>query len=222
LKKWTLAGRTLTPDGKIVSLHEHDGSYTIRVDGAELMSTRRHSSEEQIAKLACAHLKEAPGARVLVGGLGFGFTLRAALAALGSDAKVVVAEILAAVVAWNRNPEFGLAMDALADPRVTVVERDVADLIREGRASFDSIILDVDNGPNALSAAGNGRLYEAAGLRLAHAALRPMGCVAFWSAARDSAFEKLMAQAGFAVTVHRRPAHKNSGPWHTLYLGRGK
>jgi spermidine synthase len=220
MKKWTLIDSALMPDGRTVSLHEHDGAYTVRVDAAELMSTRRHASEEKLAQLACAHLTSVSTARVLIGGLGFGFTLKAALATLRADATVVMAEILAAVVAWNRNPSFPLAADALADRRVTLVQKDVAEVIRESRDAFDSIILDVDNGPAALSTAGNRRLYDLNGLRLAHAALRPGGCAAFWSAAPDPAFAKLMARAGFAVDVQRCRAHPGSGSRHTLFIGR--
>jgi spermidine synthase len=220
VKQWTTLDRALTPDGKTISLHEHDGSYAIRVDGIPLMSTRQHTSEEKLAELACAHVRGIRRARVLIGGLGFGFTLRAALGAVASDATVVVAEILGAVIAWNRNPELPLAADVLADPRVTVMQQDVVEVIREARESFDSIILDVDNGPAALSTEDNGRLYDFAGLRNARAALRPAGCLAIWSVAPDPDFEKLMARSGFRVEARRSRSHGSSGRWHTLLLGR--
>src|SRR5271156_1601034 len=143
MKKWRSVDTARMPDGKTISLTEHDGTYSVRVDGVDLMSTRRHASEERIAELACAQAMDIRGARVLIGGLGFGFTLKAALSALAADATVVMAEILEAVVAWNRNPCFNLAADALADPRVIVLQKDVADVISESRGSFDSIILDV-------------------------------------------------------------------------------
>jgi spermidine synthase len=222
VKKWTTVDRALTPDGRTLSLHEHDGSYAIRVDGVPLMSTRQHASEEKLAELACAHVRGTRRARVLIGGLGFGFTLKAALAALPADAAVVLAEILGAVIAWNRNPAFPLAADCLADSRVTVLEQDVGEVIRQARGSFDGIILDVDNGPAALSTGGNRRLYDSTGLRHARAALRPGGCVAIWSVAADLAFERLMARAGFAVEVQRSRSHGRSGSWHTLFLGRLK
>ena len=220
VKKWIAVDRTLTGDGKTISLHEHDGSYTIRVDGATLMTTRQHASEEKLAELACAHLKKKRCARVLIGGLGFGFTLRASLSALAADATVVVAEILAAVIAWNRNPSFHLAADGMADPRVIVLHRDVREMISEARGGFDGIILDVDNGPAALSTDGNRRLYDRAGLQSARAALRPGGCLACWSVAPDPAFERLMVGAGFLVDVHHCRSRSNSGPFHTLFLGR--
>ena len=222
MKKWTTIDEATTPDGKSISLNEHDGSYMIRVDGVPLMSTRQHASEEKLAELACAHVRGIRSARVLIGGLGFGFTLRAALQTLDVDASVVVAEILGAVIAWNRNPAFPLATDTLPDPRVTVLQQDVAEAIREGRGSFDAIILDVDNGPAALSTGGNVRLYDAAGLRNARVALRPGGCLAVWSVAPDPAFERRMAQAGFRVEVQRCRSHVSSGRWHTLFLGRVK
>jgi spermidine synthase len=220
MKKWTEVDRALTPDGRTISLHEHDGSYTIRVDGVALMSTRQHASEEKLAELACANLKEKRGARVLIGGLGFGFSLRAALAALAPDATVVVAEILAAVIAWNRNPGFPLAADAMADSRVTVLRQDVEEALRAERVGFDSIVMDVDNGPVALSTEGNSRLYHPAGLKLIRAALRPEGSVAFWSAAPDPAFEQLMIRAGFLVDVQGCRSRANSGRRHTLLVGR--
>jgi spermidine synthase len=220
VKKWTTVDQTLTPDGKTISLHEHDGSYAIRVDGIPLMSTRQHASEEKLAELACAGLRGVRYARVLIGGLGFGFTLKATLAAVAADATVVMAEILGPVIAWNRNPAFPLAADWLADSRVTVLQQDAGEVIREARGSFDSIILDVDNGPAALSTGGNVRLYDSAGLHDARAALRPAGCLAIWSVARDPAFERRMTQAGFRVEVRRCRSHARSGGWRTIFLGR--
>jgi len=208
------------PDGQIISLNEHDGSYSVRINGAELMSTRRHASEEKLAELACAHAAEVRGARVLIGGLGFGFTLKAALSSLRGDAAVVVAEIQAAVIAWNRNPSLPLASDALADARVTVLREDVREVIGKNPGGFDSIILDVDNGPAALSTEGNRRLYDLEGLHMARRALRPKGCLAVWSAGPDAAFGKLLARAGFRVEVQRCRAHAKSGGWHTVFLGR--
>lgn len=220
MKKWTTLDQALTPDGKIVSLHEHDGSYTIRVDGATLMSTRQHASEETLARLACAHLKSRARARVLIGGLGFGFTLRASLAILAPDATVEVAEILASVIAWNRNPLYPLAAGAMADPRVKVLQQDVAEVIRQNPGAFDAILLDVDNGAAGLSMGANDRLYDYAGLAAARAALKPGGCVAFWSAAANAAFERLLARAGFQVQVEHCRARPHAGSRHTIFLGR--
>jgi spermidine synthase len=219
LKKWNLLEQTAAPDGTVVSLYEHDGTYGIRVGSAGLMSTRRYASEEEIARMACAHLKTKRGARVLVGGLGLGFTLKATLACLRPDAVVVTAEILAAVIEWNRNPAYPLGGAAMADPRVTILHQDVVETIRASTGAFDSIILDIDNGPAALTTGSNQRLYDDSGLRLIYAALRPGGCAAFWSATSDATFEKTLARAGFAVAVHRCRAHVGSGPWHTVFVG---
>jgi spermidine synthase len=220
MKQWTTVDRTVTPNGKTITLDQHDGDYSIRVDGATLMMTRMHYSEEKAAEMACAHVKGKKGVRVLIGGLGFGFTLKAALAAVGRDARVTVAEILEAVIAWNRNPALPLAADALADPRTVVAHRDVTALIRESRREFDAIVLDVDNGPAAVTADDNGRLYTGTGLRSVYAALRPGGCVAFWSAGPDEPFERAMRNAGFRVEVKTVRAHPNGGRRHTIFLGR--
>lgn len=220
MKKWTCLDTALMPDGQTISLNEHDGGYSVRIDGAELMLTRRHASEEKLAELACAHAAGIRRARVLIGGLGFGFTLQAALSALRNDASVVVAEIQAAVIEWNRNPSLPLAAHAMADARVTILREDVREVIRNNRGGFDSIILDVDNGPAALSTEGNRRLYDLEGLTAARDALRATGCLAVWSAGPDAAFEKLLARAGFLVEVQRCRARAKSGGWHTVFLGR--
>jgi len=220
LKKWNLIDESETPDGKVISLWEHDGSYAIRAGVEELMSTRQHASEERVAELGCAGLKEKRRVRVLVGGLGFGFTLRAALGSVGKDGEVVVAELLGAVIRWNQNPELPLASHAMADKRVTIVERDVTEVVRSVRTHFDSIILDVDNGPAALTSGGNDWLYGDEGLKTIKNALRPGGCAAFWSAAPNARFEKALSKCGFAVEVQKCRAHKESGRWHTIFLGR--
>jgi spermidine synthase len=220
MKPWTLIDRGLTPDGKSISLHKHDGEYAIRVDGIPLMSTRQHGSEERLAELGCAGLMAERAPRVLIGGLGFGFTLRGALAVLPAGALIEVAEILARVIEWNRDPALGLAYDAMGDPRVTILNRDVGEVIGEARGVFDAILLDVDNGPAAISTAGNDRLYEYAGLVRTRSALRRGGCAAYWSAAADPGFAKLMAGAGFAVTVEAARARGKAGPRHTIFVGK--
>lgn len=219
MKPWILIETAATPDGGVIALYRHDQSYTIRINGQELMSTHHHASEEALATLTCRPLAAHTQARVLIGGLGFGYTLRAALSALGADAHVVVAELMPAVVAWNRNPAYPLAAAALADPRVQVVEQDVLHVMRACPARFDAILLDVDNGPTALSVEANQRLYRTAGLRQAKAALRPNGCLGIWSAQADPRCAKLLHQVGFTVTTHRTPAHATSGPRHTVLIG---
>lgn len=219
MKPWIMIDTATTPDGGVIALYRHDQSYAIRVNGYELMSTRTHASEEALATLTCQPLSAQKKVRVLIGGLGLGFTLRAALSALGRDAHIVVAELIPAVVAWNRNPLYPLASATLADPRVQVMEQDVLQIIRASPASFDAILLDVDNGPAAVSVEVNQRLYRAAGLRQAQAALRPGGCLGIWSAQADPAFAKLLHHVGFTVTTHTTPAHATSGPRHTVLIG---
>ena len=220
MKKTILLDQATTPDGRPMTLHEHDGVFMIRIDGVELMSTRQHHSEERLAELACAHIgRESAGARVLIGGLGLGFTLRAALENLGPGATVVVVELMPAVVRWNENLDYKLAADAMADPRVDVVVGDVADVLKKSRGWFDAVILDVDNGASGLTAAANGRLYSTAGLAMIRAALKPGGCLAVWSADADPAFVQRMGQGGFAVTVERARTHPTGGSWNSLFIG---
>jgi len=221
MKKTILLDQATTPDGRPMTLHEHDGVYMIRIDGVELMSTRQHHSEEKLAELACAHLRErAPAARVLIGGLGLGFTLRAALENLGPDATVVVVELMPAVIRWNQTPDYQLGADAMADPRVEVVTGDVVEVLKKSRGRFDAIMLDVDNGASGLTAATNSRLYSVAGLAMVRAALRSDGCLAVWSADADPAFVQRMGQGGFAVTVERVRTYPSGGSWNSLFIGR--
>lgn len=213
-------GTATAPDGTVLTLYRHDGAYSIRVGGVELMSTRRYRSEDRLAELTCGPLARTAGARVLIGGLGLGFTLRAALRALAPDAHVVVAELVAGVIAWNQTAAYGLAAEALGDPRVTLRHADVAEVLREARGTFDAILMDVDNGAEALTTAGNAPLYRAAGIRTAAAALRPGGCLAYWSAGTDAAFEAALRRAGLAVDAVQVRAHGTAGARHMLYVAR--
>lgn len=219
MKATILRGEATTPDGKRMTLHEHDGAFTIRVGGVELMSTRQHHSEERLAELACARARRRGRPRLLIGGLGMGFTLRATLAQLGPDAAVVVAELMPAVIAWNQNPEYGLGGDALADPRVEIITGDVAEVLEQSRGGFDAIILDVDNGASGLSADSNGLLYTEAGLAMTRRALKPGGCLAVWSSGPDAAFVERMRRGGFDVTVERARTHATGGSWNSLFVG---
>lgn len=219
MKKTTLVDKATTPDGQVMGLYEQDGHYTIRVAGYDLMSTRRHASEERLAELGCAGLAENTKAHVLIGGLGFGYTLRATLALVHPQAKVTVAELMPEIVQWNQNPAYPLAADVLKDRRVRIVQKDVGLVLANSKAQFDSILLDVDNGPAALSTERNRRLYQKNGLAEVLKALRPGGRVAFWSAAEDPRFAKRMEDTGFAVKTHRARAHTTSGSFHTLFLG---
>jgi len=220
LKRFERLGEARAPDGTVLTLFRRDGDYTIRVAGVELMSTRRFRSEERLAELVCAPLSESPGLCVLIGGLGLGFTLRAALRLLPADAQVVVAEIVPEIVAWNRNPEYALPGAVVADPRVAVREADVADVMRSSSGAFDAIMLDVDNGAEALTTGGNAALYAARGVRTAVEALRPGGRIAYWSADDDPRFETVLRAAGLDVERFRVRAHVSSGGMHTLLVGR--
>lgn len=208
------------PDGTRLELFRHDGDYLIRAGGAELMSTRHHHSEDRLAELACDGLRDRAGARVLIGGLGFGFTLKAALRLLPSDAHVVVAELMRAVIDWNENTAYALAGAALRDPRVELHHADVAQQLREGAGRFDAIMLDVDNGPDPMTTSGNGALYGDAGVRMAAAALAPAGRLVYWSAQDDTKFERTLRRAGLAVETTRVWSHGTAGKLHSLIVAR--
>jgi spermidine synthase len=215
--------RVRTPDGEELILHRRGDVYTLRLGGWELMSSRAHGSEQALAERPLAQL-EGPGRReprVLVGGLGMGFTLRALLDALPvSRGEVVVAEVFPAVVAWNRGPLAHLAREPLNDPRVTVLEEDVRAVIARSRGRFDLVLLDVDNGPEALTLASNQRLYGPAGLAAIRRALVRGGVLAVWSADPAPEFHKVLRQAGFGVTTETVRTHRNKGLHHTLFLAR--
>jgi spermidine synthase len=201
-------------------LFRHDGDYLIRADGAELMSTRHHHSEDQLAVAGCAPLRDRVNARVLIGGLGFGFTLKAALRLLASDARIVVVELMRAVIEWNAHPDYALAGAALRDPRVELRRADVAHILRESTGQFDAIMLDVDNGPDPMTTSGNGALYTDAGIRLATAALRSGGRLVYWSAQDDRKFERSLRRAGLTTETSRVWSHGTSGTLHTLFVAR--
>lgn len=207
-----------TPNGTKLELCRHDGSYVIRADGIELMSTRRHQSEDRLAAIVCEPLAQAANPCVLIGGLGLGFTLRAALHHLPADARVVVAELVPEVIAWNADPGYGLSHEALADPRVEVVQADVNDVLRANPGTFDGIMLDTDNGPDGLLMTENRPLYAAGGVALTVAALRPGGRIAYWSVGEDRAFVGALQRGGLAVESERVRAHRSNGPMHVLYV----
>jgi len=211
-------GRASTPDGGEIVLYERDGAYFIRVNGLELMTSRAHGSEEDLARLALAKVtRKRP--KVLVGGLGMGFTLRAVLDAVPMSAKIMAAEILPAVIAWNRTELAHLAGAPLEDPRVAVVERDVAEIIAASPSAFDAVLLDVDNGPAALTVTENERLYGPSGLAAIRRCLRPGGVLGVWSADPDKAFERRLAKAGFKVSTDTVPARRGGkGPKHTIFI----
>ncbi|HEY4216480.1 MAG TPA: hypothetical protein VGM67_05050 [Gemmatimonadaceae bacterium] len=218
MKKFERLDEATAPDGTVLTLYRHDGAYYIRVDGVELMSTRRHHSEDALAAIVCEPLASFPNPRVLIGGLGLGFTLRAALQMLPATAHVTVAELVPAVIEWNRNPEYELARESLDDPRVDLRLADVDEILAASPAAFDGIMLDVDNGAGALTTAGNARLYTRAGIERASAALRSGGRLAYWSAEPDASFEKALRGAGLTVETKRVRAHDSSGGWYTLFV----
>ncbi len=210
MKKWIRLDEALTPDGQRLTLNERDGERSIRIGGAELMNTRERASEEMLATLACAPLAQKAQARVLIGGLGLGFTLRAVLSTLGKDAVVQVVELIPAVIRWNELPD---------DSRLTVTEGDVIDVIGKAR-DLDTLLLDIDNGPAALTTARNGRMYQNVGLENAHRALSPGGRLAVWSVDDDPAFTRRLEKIGFAVEVKRTRAHHGSGGHRVIFLAR--
>jgi spermidine synthase len=217
---WETLDAAKTPDGDTIDLRRRGQEYLIRVAGQDLMGSRNHGSEEVLAERACAGLRAKKSVVVVVGGLGMGFTQKAALSQLGSDACVVVAELIPAVVAWNRTWLADLAGRPLDDPRSRVHEGDVATLIDDGRATYDAIMLDTDNGPEALTSKGNARLYGHGGLERAARALKPGGVLAVWSAKEDRTFESRLRKAGFEVETARVRARRDAGSQHTIWLAR--
>lgn len=220
MKRLELLGEARTPDGSVLRFERRDQTYAIRVGGVELMATRRVHSEERLAEVACVPLRHHPAPRVLIGGLGFGYTLKAALGLLPAAATVVVAEVVAEIIEWNRNPEYPLAAEALDDPRVDARHADVAEVMRDNPAAYDAIMLDVDNGAQALTTAGNARLYQRRGVEEAAGALRPGGRVVYWSADPDRRFATLMRSVGLQVETVQVRARAESRGSHTLLVGR--
>ncbi len=214
---WVHLDTAQVPGGGVLKLARRGAEFSIRLDGAELMNSRLSGSEAALATLAFARLGAA--ARVLIGGLGMGFTLRAALAVAGPDARLEVVEIAPAVIAWARGPMAALHGDSLDDPRVTLTQADVAATIAAGPARYDAILLDVDNGPEAMSRRANDALYADGGLRAARRALRPGGVLAVWSVARDPAFTRRLRNAGFATEEHTvRASATGRGARHTIWV----
>lgn len=204
-----------------LGLYQRGTDYFIKiVGGQDLMNTRAHASEDALGEIACKGLRGTPEARVLIGGLGMGFTLSAALRTLGADATVVVAEIVPGVVEWNRGILGSCAGRPLDDTRTQVQEVDVAVLLREEPAGFDAIALDVDNGPDGLTQTSNQWLYSKAGLSVVLRALRPGGSVAIWSAGPDKAFTKRLGAVGFVVEETTVRAHAGRGSRHVIWMAR--
>jgi spermidine synthase len=246
MKPFELLAQAHSPDGTLIELKRRDREYVILAAGRHLMSSRTHASEESLATLGCRHITAThphhPTSHptILIGGLGMGFTLRAALDLLPPRAKIIVAELIPEIVDWNRGPLAHLANHPLADPRVHIEIADVAALLSSPAKAansarvaqsplaaspahppqkFDAILLDVDNAPAAFTDSANAHLYSAQGLAAAHASLNPGGTLALWSAApEDRNFTDRLRAANFTVHLEHTRAHANKGPRHTIYL----
>ncbi|MFG1396210.1 spermine/spermidine synthase domain-containing protein [Roseixanthobacter pseudopolyaromaticivorans] len=217
---WLLLDTAEVPDGGgTLRLMQRGAEFSIMAGATELMNSRLSGSEEALAALASARLGACAAPHLLIGGLGMGFTLRAALAAFGADARIEVAELVPEVVAWARGPMAELHGDSLDDPRVSLWSGDVSALIRSQATAYDAILLDVDNGPDGLTRAANDALYDAAGLRAALRALRPGGLLAVWSSGPDAGFTQRLKRGGFAVEeVRVRANGKRGGARHVIWI----
>ena len=215
---WIHLDTAKVPGGGELKLLQRGTEFSINAGNTTLMNSRMSGSEIALAELACERLRNRKNTRVLIGGYGMGFTLRAALAGLGADAHIVVAELVPSVMAWARGPMATLTAGCLSDPRVSVRETDVGALIASERTSFDAILLDVDNGPDGLSRSANDRLYNLRGLEAARKALRPKGLLAVWSAAPNKEFAGRLSRAGFAVEEVKARANKGRGGRYIIWI----
>lgn len=224
MKPWQILAEAEAPDGEALVLSRRGHEFLIRAGGHDLMSSRDDLSARALAEIGCSALAEAglPATpRVLIGGLGMGFSLAAALERLPANATVEVAELVPAVVEWNRGPLAELAGAPLDDPRTRVLVGDVAELIAAARARWDAVLLDVDNGPDALAHEQNAALYRREGLRHAHRALRPGGIYGVWSYSDQGSFARTLEAAGFAASVVPVANRgRNRGRRHFIWLGR--
>ena len=218
---WSLLDTAQIPGGGELRLMQRGGEFSIRLGATELMNSHRSGSEEALATLTCERIEAGTRAHILIGGLGMGFTLRATLAALGTDAHIVVAELVPAVVAWARGPMADIFDDSLADPRVAIREEDVGHVIRSEPAVYDAIMLDVDNGPEGVSRKANDALYSLEGLRAVRAALRPAGVLAVWSSTPNSGFKQRLHKTNFAVEEIRVRANgPHGGAHHVIWIAK--
>ena len=215
-----IVGFETTPEGEELLLVCRDSVYTLRVNGIELMTSRAHGSEEELARLACREISDRTSPRVLIGGLGFGFTLRAALEALPEDATVVLCELFATLLEWNRGPLGKLAGRPLRDSRVTALHADVQTALGDA-GTFDVIILDVDNGPWGFTLQSNNELYSAAGIDRLAQTLAPAGVLAVWSSEPSPEFVLRLEQGGFDVRVETvSTIDSDHEPLHTIFVAK--
>jgi spermidine synthase len=201
---------TRTPDNGEMQLYQHDGDFSIKINGLELMNSRQHESEQELARLGCAHLATHTAPCVLIGGLGMGFTLRQALDMLAPGASVMVSELLPAVVDWNREYMGELNNHPLNDARTEVITGDIYPLISQSSDRFDAILLDIDNGPIAMTDSGNQHLYTPLGIQACRRALREQGTLAIWSTVPSKDFEQILMKSGFHMRRYRVKAYPAS------------
>ena len=215
----TLAGVKVPGSGEVLSLHKRGNEFSIKVNGNLLMNSLTHFSEDALADISCGRIKSVRNPSILIGGLGMGYTLRAALDTLGHDAKIFVSELMPTVVEWNRGPISHLAGHPLRDRRVTIVEKDIAVILRTQRGAYDAILQDVDNGPEGLTLQANDWLYSDAGLQAAASALRPKGLLAFWSVKPNKKFVKRLRKAGLDVQeIPVRGRDQYRGAHHIIWI----
>ncbi|WP_282338852.1 hypothetical protein [Pseudomonas sp. PS02288] len=222
MKRFVLLDTTPIPDnGGALCLFEYGEDFVIKFEGGrgnQLMNTRMHGSEDALAEIPCKRVAGRPQVRVLIGGLGMGFTLAAALRHLGKDAEVQVAELVPGVIEWNHGPLGEKSGYPLRDPRARVLNDDVAVILKAGPGAFDAVMLDVDNGPEGLTQKSNSWLYSMEGLRTCAKALRKGGVLAVWSASADRQFSERLSRAGFKAEEVQVFAHGNRGPRHTIWI----
>jgi spermidine synthase len=215
---WVLVDRAAIPGGGELRLMRRDAEFSIMLGTIQLMSSRRTGSEEALATFACDRIRAHKRPHILIGGLGMGFTLRAALAVLEADARITVAELVPAVLAWASGPLAGIFKAALSDPRVDIYEGDVGRLIGRNRMTYDAILLDVDNGPEGLTRTANDRLYDLRGLEAARAALKPGGILAVWSSTPSKPFTKRLRASGFRSDQINIRANSAGGARSVIWL----
>jgi spermidine synthase len=220
VKPTEVLARERTPEGDELVLSRRDTVYHLTVDGEELMTSRAHGSEQDLARLACEALAERKAPRVLIGGLGFGYTLRAALDRLPPKAEVIVCEVFASLLEWNRGVLADLAGRPLDDRRVKAVRADIWTFLDTGER-FDAILLDVDNGPEAFTLRSNGRLYGPEGLARLRESLNARGVLAVWSSSDVPKFQDRLRKAGFEAWIQRVPSREGAAKRnHVIFLAR--